>query len=166
MTISAAVPDAEEARALTGLDLYAQGIQPIWIKIENKAATSARVAPWSIDREYFSPIEVAYMNRKKFSSAGYRDMERWFYDNSLQREIPPGASRSGLVFTNLRPGTKGFNVDVFSADTMHDFTFFVPLPGFTADFMEVDFDGLYEEAEIRELTVEELQLALETDLSC
>ena len=166
LIVSVAVPDAEEARALTGLDLYAQGIQPIWVKIENKGATKSRVALWSIDRDYFAPIEVAYMNRKKFSSAGYQDMERWFYDNSLQREIPPGESRSGLVFTHVRPGTKGFNLDVFSAGTMQDFIFFVPLPGFTADFMEVDFDGLYEEAEIRELTVEELQLALETDLSC
>ncbi len=41
LIVSVAVPDAEEAQALTGLDLYAQGIQPIWIKIENKAATEA-----------------------------------------------------------------------------------------------------------------------------
>lgn len=166
LIVSAAVPDAEEAHALTGLDLYAQGIQPVWINIQNNGAEKARMALWSIDPDYFSPIEVAYMNRKSYSSSGYQDMERWFYDNSLQREIPAGESRSGLVFTHLRPGTKGFNLNIFSKGTQQDLTFFVPLPGFTADFMKVDFEGLYTEKNIRELTVEELQLVLQTELPC
>jgi len=113
LRVTAAVPDAEETLALTGLNLYEQGIQPLWLKVENTAEIPARVAIWSIDRDYYSPIEVAYTNRRQFSRQGYRDMERWFYDNGLPRNIPPGASRSGLVFTHFNPGTKGFNVDLF-----------------------------------------------------
>jgi hypothetical protein len=166
LRISAAVPDATETKALTGLDLYAMGIQPVWLKLESAGTSGARVALWSIDRDYFSPIEVAYMNRKKFSAQGYRDMERWFHDNGLPRRVPAGKTVSGLVFTNLRRGTKGFNVDVFSPTDPSSFTFFIPLPGFTADYMEVDFETIYSGQTVPKLSREALQTALENDLSC
>jgi len=166
LVVTTAVPDAGETRALTDLDLYEQGIQPVWLKIENRGEVGARAVHWSIDRNYYSPIEVAYMNRKQFSSEGYEDMQRWFYDNALPRSIPAGESRSGLVFTNLRPGTKGFNLTVIQDRAAHEFTFFVPMPGFTADFMAVDFANLYAEDEIRELDRPSLKRALETELAC
>ena len=88
--VEVAVPSAAESKALTGLDLYQQGIQPIWVKVTNNSGFMARVAHWSIDRHYFPPIEVAYMNRKPYSKAAYASMERWFYENGLPRRIPPG----------------------------------------------------------------------------
>ena len=166
MRVTAAVPDDAETRVLTGLDLYGQGIQPIWLEVENRGATPARIALWSIDRDYFSPIEVAYMNRQPFSAEGYAAMQRWFYENGLQRSLPPGESRSGLVFTHLQPGTKGFNLDIFSNLVAHSFTFFVPLPGFTADYMEVDFANLYDDAEIRQFNPDSLKVMLESELPC
>jgi len=164
--VTAAAPDAAETKALTGLDLYEQGIQPIWLEVENTGSSSARLALRSIDKDYFSPIEVAYMNRKKFSSQGYRDMERWFYDNRLQRRIPAGESRSGLVFTNYRKGTKGFNLDIFRNQQATSFTFFLPIPGFTADYTRVDFSSLYTAQEIRELDEQGLKTLLEQELPC
>ena len=166
LRVTTAVPTAEESLALTGLDLYEQGIQPVWFNIENRGSDRARVALWSVDKEYLSPIEVAYMNRKKFSKEGYQDMERWFYKNGLPRFIPPGENRSGLVFTHLKPGTKGFNLVVFSNKTAHDFTFFVPLPGFVSDYMKVDFNSLYAENEIQDLDRPGLKQMLIQDLPC
>lgn len=166
ITISAAVPDAEETEALTGLDLYAQGIQPVWLRVENNSPTRSRLALWSIDRDYFSPIEVAYMNRRPYSRQGYDAMQRWFYQNALPRFTESGGVSEGLVFTHLRPGTKGFNLTVFANKTAHDFTFFVPLPGFVPDFMEVDFTALYADSELRDLAVGELRPVLENELGC
>lgn len=164
--VTVAVPDASETQALTGLNLYDQGIQPIWLEVENASSEEARIANWSIDRNYFSPIEVAYMNRKKFSSDGYVEMERWFYENSLQRLVPAGETQSGLVFTNLKPGTKAFNVDIFSSNHASSFTFFVPMPGFTPDYMNVNFEQIYNEDEIRNLDEAQFRTVLETELSC
>jgi hypothetical protein len=124
------------------------------------------IANWSIDRNYFSPIEVAYMNRKKFSSQGYAEMERWFNENALQRLVPAGATRTGIVFTNLKPGTKAFNLDVFSSNKANSFTFFVPMPGFTPDYMNVNFEQMYKEEEIRNLDQAQLRTVLEKELSC
>ena len=92
-------------------------------------------------------------------------MQRWFYDNHLERRIPAGETRSGLVYTNLRPGSKGFNVDIFTIESSLNFTFFVPIPGFTADYKLVDFEKIYGDSEIRELAVGELQTMLE-ELPC
>ena len=164
--VTAAVPDDAETAVMTGLDLYEQGIQPVWLEVENRGPVPARIALWSIDRDYFAPIEVAYMNRKAFSPDGYAAMERWFYDNGLQRTVPPGESRSGLVFTHLQPGTKGFNLDVFSSHVAHSFTFFVPMPGFTADYMAVDFATLYTAEAIRQLDPDSLKTLLEEELPC
>ena len=166
ITISAAVPDAAESAALTGLDLYEDGIQPVWLRVENRGDTPVRVALWSVDRDYFSPIEVAYKHRKKFSSQGYRDMERWFRDNGMTRRVPAGETRSGFVFTHFKQGTKGFNVDIFSSLHPTTFTFFIPMPGFTADYTEVDFAALYTDEQRQNMDQETLRRVLEDELGC
>jgi len=166
LRVDAAAPDAGETLALTGLDLYEQGIQPVWIRVENRGEVPARVVTWSVDRTYFSPIEVAYMNRKPYSDEGYASLERWFHENALPRSIPAGESREGLVFTHLKPGTKGFNLVVLTAGETNNFTFFLPMPGFVPDFMTVDFETLYAPAEIRDVDRPGLKSILENELSC
>ncbi|WP_165954209.1 LssY C-terminal domain-containing protein [Seongchinamella unica] len=166
LVISASVPTAEETLALTGLDLYAQGIQPVWIKVENRSDEFARVITWSIDRDYFAPIEVAYMNRRPYSKEGYQAMERWFRDSALPRRIEAGETRSGLVYTNLMSGTKGFNMSLIHRQGLKDFTFFVPLPGFTPDFMTRDFASFYSSEEIADYDQTALPRVLRDELDC
>ncbi|MEP1470516.1 MAG: hypothetical protein ABJK25_06070 [Halieaceae bacterium] len=160
--VEVAVPGRAETKALTGLDLYKQDIQPIWVKVTNNSKVMARVSHWSIDRHYYPPIEVAYMNRKPYSKEAYSSMERWFYETGLPRRIPPGETRAGLVYTTLTPGTKGFNFDIFSAQKAYNFTFFVPIPGFTPDYIDVDFDSLYPSEELVSTDVAGLQKLLES----
>ena len=162
MRVSAAVPDAGETAELFGLSLYEKGVQPVWIEVENKSEDFLRLSIWSIDSDYYSPLEVAWMNRKGYSSEGKAAMERALYDAAIDRRIPPGEKRSGFVFTHLKPGTKGFNVDLISGELRsYTFTFFVPIPGFTADYMTVDFEHLYDGDEIVELDSDTLRPALE-----
>ena len=166
ITLRAALPTASETEALTGLGLYGQGIQPLWLEVTNASDEGVRVALWSVDREYFSPAEVAYMNRSGFSKTGYGELERWFLESALPRRIPPGETRSGFIYTNLTPGTKGFNLDLFSASSAYNFTMFVDLPGFTPDYRLVQFAQLYPETEIVELTEADLGHFLTGELPC
>jgi hypothetical protein len=154
------VPSADETEALIGLDLYADGIQPVWLVATNLGEQPARVALVSVDPEYFSPLEVAWKYRGKFSDEGRADMERWFYEHQMPRRIPPGETRSGFVMTHLASGTKGFNVDVYTSAGSANFTFFVAIPGFRADFMDVDFPHLYSPEEMQELSQDDLRQAL------
>ena len=160
------MPDAKETLALTGIDLYQQGIQPVWFEVTNLGEQPVRAALRSVDAEYFSPMEVAWKYRKRFGKKGRADVERWFFENQLPRRIPPGESRSGFVFTHLAQGTKGFNFDVYSSERSHNFTFFVPIPGFFADYMDVNFQALYEETDIVRVDTASLREALETVPCC
>ncbi len=166
VTVRAALPDAAETEALVGIDLYDQGIQPIWLEVTNNSARPVRASLWSIDRDYFSPIEVAYMNKGRYSSQGYADLERWLKDNGMARYIAPGGTRSGLVFTHLKPGTKGFNLDLISRDGLESFTFFLALPGFVPDYMGVDFAALYDDNDIKAFDQAAFIDYLSNDLSC
>ncbi len=164
--VSTAVPSAEESKLLFGLDLYGKQVQPVWIEVQNDTDEYLRFAPTSVDREYFSPFEVAYVNRAGFSKQAREAMNQTFDEAAMERWIPPRATRSGFVFTHLRPGTKGFNVDVFG-DAGHDyyFTFFVDVPGMVPDHSEMDFDALYSEEERRRLDLDGLRRAIE-ELPC
>ena len=160
--VSSAVPDAGETAKLFGLSLYEKGVQPVWIEVENNSADLLRLSIWSIDSDYYSPLEVAWMNRKGYSGEGQAAMERSLYDAAIDRRIPPGEKSSGFVFTHLKPGTKGFNVDLISDQLRsYTFTFFVPMPGFTPDYVAVDFERLYDDDEIVELDLDTLRPALE-----
>lgn len=147
IVVSAAVPDARETEELTGIDLYDQNIQPVWLEVSNQGEHPVRVALWSIDPDYYSPNEVAYMNRGGLSGQGEATLQRWFHDNRMVRIIPPGETRSGFVYTHLRIGTKGFNLDTYSNGQLYSFTYFIPMPGFVADYMEVNFNELYADEE-------------------
>jgi hypothetical protein len=166
VAVTAAVPTAEEVQNLIGIDLYADGIQPVWIRVENRSEQWVRVAPYSIDKNYFSPLEVAWLYRKRFTSATRPAAERWFHENGLQRRVPPGESRSGFVFTHATVGTKGFNVDVHGDKQSTNFTFFVPLPGFRPDYMDVDLQNQYRDDEILRTTFAELRGILSSTPCC
>ena len=166
--VMAAVPDAVETAALTGLPLYEQGIQPVWLEVTNNGTDRLRLSLWSIDPDYYSPLEVAWMNRGGLTKEARAAMERWFHEHAMVRWIPPGESRAGFVFSHVTRGTKGFNVDIFStADTStYSFTFFVPMPGFVADYMEIDFTGLYEAYEEERLSADELRVRIRDAACC
>jgi len=163
--VVAAVPDANETQDLIGLDLYGEGIQPVWLQVSNLGDTRVRTAPHSIDPAYFSPLEVAWKFRRKYGKKGRADMEYWFYTNQLPRRIPAGQTRSGFVFTHFEIGTKGFNFDVYTSQGSFNFTFFIRMPGFVADYMNVDFDNLYSRDEFQIVDLAGLRTALE-NLPC
>ncbi len=167
--VRASVPGEAEARAIFGAPLYDRGIQPVWLEISNDGPVVLRFAPTGTDRDYFAPLEVAYMHRAGFSGGDLQSMERFFHEIAMPRVVRPGEKRSGFVFTHLDPGTKSFNVDIFGADESGDsdyhFTFFVPVPGFEPDHAAVDFDALYDASALEEITVDELPIRQQT-LEC
>ena len=164
--ITAAVPSADETRALFGLDLYAQGIQPVWLKTENLSDQRIRIALRSLDNEYFAPLEVAWLNHKGHTKADKTAMDRWFYEHQMPRYIAAGSTGSGFVFTHLKQGSKGFNVDVNQAGETYHFTFLVPIPGFQPDYMDVNFESLYSGSEIVDLDSDSLRDALNDHDCC
>ena len=164
--VTAAVPSSEEAEALFGIPIYERRIQSVWLEVENRGEHAVRFAPVGVDRNYFPPREVWYIHRKGFSKEGDKAMERYLDEIAMPRIVPPGQTRSGFVFTNLSPGTKGFNVDLFGPESQDGhFTFFIEVPGLVPDHAAVEFEGLYRPSEIRDLDRDGLRAAL-AELPC
>ncbi len=167
--VRASVPSKEEAKKIFGIPIYRRGIQPVWLEITNNSSSRARFIVSSVDPEYFSPLEVAYMHKKYFSKQGWMDMEKFLYANTIPRMIDAGATESGFVFTHASNGTKSFNVDVFPTRGnlgIEEFTFFVKVPGFVPDHAEIDFDGLYNEDEVLDISQGEVDDMLKTLPCC
>jgi hypothetical protein len=164
--ITAAVPSAEESKSLFGVDLYGRGVQPIWLKIENKDEKSVFLLPVGLDPNYFSPIEAAYVNHFTFSTPDNDNMTRHFLERGQGMYIAPGTTRSGFIYTPVDEGTKGFNVDIVGDDhEVRTFIFFINVPGLRVDHHQVDFETLYAEDEIKSYNADGLRKALE-NLPC
>lgn len=159
--VRASVPSREEAEQILGFPIYKRSIQPVWLEITNNSPNRARFVHVSVDREYFSPLEVAYMHKKHFSKQGWMDMERHLMATAVPRVIPAGESVSGFIYTHASDGTKSFNVDVYYTGgdeaEYEEFTFFIEVPGFVPDHASVDFMALYDVREIRNLDNNQLR---------
>ncbi len=161
VTVRAAVLGADEAEAFFGVPLHKRGVQPVWLEITNDDDKSVWYLHVGTDRDYFPPLEVAYMHRSGFSGSGQREMQRYYHDHAIGKHVAPGATRSGFLFTNLELGTKDFNVDLIGEDKqLRTFTFFCNVPGFRMDHEDVDWDSLYPPDEIVDHDEEGLRRAL------
>jgi len=159
--VTAAVPGEAQTRDIFGLPLYDRGIQPVWLEIENRNAHSVRFAPTGADREYFSPLEVAYMHRKGYSKEARAEIEQRLFRMGMPRRIEADHSASGFVFTHRSPGTKDLLVDVFSlSDADQTFVFFLEVPGFVPDHSEVDFQALYKPEDVKQMDAGEFRAML------
>jgi len=166
VTVRATVLSPGEAEEMYGIDLYAGGVQPVWIEVQNAGSEMLRFAPVGTDREYFSPLEVAYVNRSGLNEESRKAMNRRFYASAMQRDVDAGASISGIVLTHAEPGTKGFNVDLFGSEVSFRFTFFLTAPGFTPDYKGVDFKSLYEPSDARNVREDALPALVGEILCC
>lgn len=164
--VTTAVPSAEESKKLFGVNLYGRGVQPIWLKIENKDEEPVYFFPVGLDPDYFSPIEAAYMNHFVFSTPYNDKMNRYFLEQRQGIYIAPGTTRSGFVYTPVDEGTKSFNVDIVGEDRqVRTFIFFINVPGLRIDHHQVDFEALYSKDEIISYDAGGLRKALE-NLPC
>lgn len=158
--VTAVVPGRQQTEAIFGIDLYDQGIQPVWLEIENTGEAMARYAPVSTDPYYFSPLEVAYKNRGGYSDEARADMRRNFRAQALPRYIDAGETSSGFVFTHADDGAKGFNVDLFSSGDSYHFMFLLRVPGFVPDYANIDFASIYSADELHNYDTDALYSAL------
>ncbi len=160
--ITAAVPSARESKKLFDVNLYNDGIQPIWFEIENNDEEPVWILPVGIDPEYFTAIEASLLNHFRYSKFANRKMDRYFYERGQVIRIDPKNVRSGFVFTTLDEGTKSFTVDIVGEDhEARTFTFFINVPGLRVDHHKVKFEELYSEEEIVSYDEKGLQKALE-----
>jgi hypothetical protein len=166
VTVTAAVPDADEARELFGAPLYRRGIQPVWLEIRNDRDAEVRFLPVGLDPVYYSPIESAFVGYGNRQSAPPSDAADAFFRRGMGPSVAPGETRSGFVFSRLKEGTKSFNVDIIDEQGLTTSTFFIRVPGLRIDHQEIDWDQLYPPEQYQQLSEDELIAMLERHPCC
>jgi len=166
--VTAAVPSAEESKAIFGKPLYKRGVQPVWLKIENSRDESVSFLSVGLDPAYFTPIEAANMDlsEKKQVSDKRSLINEQFFESGMSSTVPARGQRSGFVFSQLDEGTKAFNVDVIGNSGFTPFTFFIPVPGLNLDHHSVDWQNLYPADQYLDLDSDGLIEKIESETCC
>ena len=164
VTVDTAVPSAAEVIEVFGLNLYAENIQPVWLRVKNEGSGPVMLTPMGLDAQYYTARETAHRSKSGNSlRITNREFERLAHN---QLQVPAGSSLSGYVFTRVDEGTKSFNVDVVGDRAPYNMTFFVPIPGLEIDHRNVNFNELYGPEELRDVEMEELTSILEAYPCC
>ena len=158
--VSAAVLSPLESEAAFSMPLAREGIQPVWIEVENQQDRQLYFMLLSLDPDYFSPYEVAWQFRS-YGKESLEDRATRLLALHVPVIIPPQGTVSGYVYTNLDPGAKAFAVELFGEGIVRSFEFAQAVPGFEADYMQVDFEHIYADEEVRRLRLDELRDYLE-----
>ncbi|MFM8707781.1 MAG: hypothetical protein ACKOHK_06790, partial [Planctomycetia bacterium] len=136
--VTVAVLTSREARRFFGVDVARRGIQPVFLRIENRSQESVRLQMVSIDPNYFTPLEAAGVTHfsvfRRLSAFGLMGwlflpllalvplklvtawinngrMDDFFRDHGFRLgPIAPGETAEGFVFTTLDLGTKAVHV--------------------------------------------------------
>lgn len=160
LRVTVAVPSRAEAAQVFGIDLAPGQIQPVWIRLENATEVPYVMMFGGVDPNYYSAREAAYKGHFLFRPFTNVRMDEYFYDYRLDPYVPPQGATEGFVFTNLKLGTKEVRVRLYGPQRVEDFEFFVQVPGFNADYHQVDWEALRRQTTTDFETEEGLRKAL------
>lgn len=192
LRVTVAVLDAREAERVFGVPLYRRGIQPIWLEIENRSDDPYLLSKPSIDAQYFSPLEAAYVSHVRTTSwlpdvgvakvlfapllvpgaiDGLRasrvnqEMDEHFLEHGFGSDVIGGGETvSGFVFAGLDEGSRKVKVVLFGTAGRRVFSFVVPVADLERDLDPEGIESLYAGSEV-EVDEDALRTALEA-MSC
>ena len=131
--VSTSVLSASESQDLYGEPLAKKGIQPVWIEVENHDDTAYWLMSLGLDPYYIPASEAADAFAGNNVDAN-RVLAQRFQQLAFQNPVPPGATISGFVLTNLHEGVKMVEVDLVASGHLKTFYFLADVPGFRADY--------------------------------
>ncbi len=194
LTVTVAVLSDKEAKKVFGVNLAKKGVQPVWVKIENRGKIPFVFIPRNMDPNYYSAEEAAYMAHfkqgKQFLESGViaviffplialipvnffaarhanGKMDDLFGKLALSSNIVmPDSGQSGFVFTSVDEGTKHVKVDMIGNDGHRIFNFAVTVPGIKPDYTTKDFENRYQDEAIVKYEEEDIPRALATLPRC
>lgn len=167
VTVRARVVTDDEAERMFGVDLGGHGIQAVWLSVRNDTPERLHYLPVATDREYFSPLEVAWKVHRRFAKEDERRIERMFVREAMPMELPPGGESRGFVFTNRDLGIKVVNVDLLGGvGRSWQFSFLLKVPGIKLDVERINLDALDRTPRERNLGRDELRAWLAEQPCC
>lgn len=161
ISVSVAVLGSRESRKLFDGYLAVRGIQPVWIKIDNRDDNLYFLIRTNLDPDYLSPFEVSRRLHSHYSARLDHQIDRYFRSVSLPSDISPNTTVSGFIFTNLDEDYKLVNVELLSRARIRKFFFTQEIPGMRFDHARTDFESLYEKNEIVDCDEDQLRAEIQ-----
>lgn len=158
---SVAVLSRQEAEKMFDLPLYKKRIQPVWVHLQNAGTNQYYFLPASLDPNYYSPAEVAYIFRKMWRSKRNRRVSELMEAKRIPMLVPAQTSVEGFVFTTLDRGAKHLQVELLSEMEYRHLEFTAFPPDKRYDFQRVEFEKLYRPEEMRDYSLAQLPAVLE-----
>ena len=161
VTVSVAVLTDAEAQEYFGCPLGKQGIQAVWLKVHNDNTYPIGLLMRTMDPQYFSPLEVAFLNHHAFSSNANSELDDFFHKSQFPAFVEPGDTDAGFIFTSRSEGAKFVNVEFWHGQGLTRDGFYMKLPDGGFDFQEADFSKVYQSAQVQALSLSQLHEQLE-----
>lgn len=150
--VTAAVLSAEDSRRMFGADLNENDVQSVWIEVQNRTSQPLWLLRSGTDPDYFSPLEVAWSLHTPLAIGTNARIDEHLDRFGFKNPIPPGATRTGILFTNPQHRTKLLNVDLFGNKTLIPFSLFLPVPDDPADERLPQLLFRYPDAQVTDYT--------------
>jgi hypothetical protein len=143
VTVRASVLSDDESQSYFGAGLADEGIQAIWLSVENGSDATLYYLPVTTDPNYFSPPEAAQLLHAWWSGEANAVIDTVMARDAMPDIIPPHQTAAGFVLTHREGGLKFLNAGFVEARQEFDFRFVLPLGGPTYAVQKIDFSGLY-----------------------
>ncbi len=166
VTVSVAALGPQEARRAFGLPLVQRGIQPVWLQIENQDSQAFVLAPIELDPLYYTPAEVAFINRELFANSKNEAVEAFLQQQAIQLTVLPGETVEGFVYVRPDLGSKFVNVTLLGDEDIRTIQFVIEVPGLALPPADIDLAEYYAPGEIKDYALADLRPALEALPCC
>ena len=161
VTVSAAVLSDDESRRYFGVELADEGIQAVWLSVENSGDTTLYYLPVTTDPSYYSPSEAARQLHVWWSGIANTATATVLARDAMPNVIPAHQTIAGFILTHREGGLKFLNAGFVSASQQLDFRFVLPLGGRNYAVQKIDFSGLHPPGTVEAVDLASLRARLE-----
>lgn len=143
VTVRAAVLTDDESERYFGASLANQGIQAVWLSVDNASDLRLRFLPIVTDPNYFSAPEVERLLRVWWRSSTNASVASVVARAPMPDVIPRKQTAAGFVFTHREGGLKLLEVGFETDRQMLRIRFVLPVGGSSYAIEKVDFGNIY-----------------------
>ncbi len=167
LEVRATVLSPEETKVMFGADLAKELVQPVWLEVRNDTEHRFLFFPRSLDRDYYSPLEAAWLAREGYAKSLRSEIDEFFFRQRMPIYVAARSRSSGFVFAHLSLGIRYVNVELVRDDGHSEsFGFTFDVPGMRSHYREVPFDTLWPKETIVDLDDDGLREWLATQPCC
>ena len=181
--VSVSILTDEQARAHFGVDLGAEELQALWLRVENGRNGRLWFIQNTLDPDLYTADEAALMVQDAVPKEDYQRLHQHFRDESMRVAIESHTITEGFVFLPRVEGGRYVDIrltgDAYQVEQAkkreaaatgkpseieiweYRFGFALPLPDGEFDYESLDPEHTYQGEELPDFDLDELRLALE-----